>query len=85
MNGSYSYYSDNLPYKKNKCMSPQEVFAVSAALTALFAKELSANELETLVNILRMLEINLSGIITQIQICKNIPIDENEQVIRREI
>lgn len=68
--------------KLNKCCtSPEEVITIALALTVLFAQNLNKTELETLVNILGILATNLSGIVTQIDICSGVDVNENITVI----
>lgn len=67
-------FSHSSPY----CVSPQQVFAASAAFTAFLASNLTQKELLTLVNILTMITTNLSAIVTQQELCEGIVIQPSE-------
>ena len=60
------------------CASPQEVYTVASALTVFFASNLTQEELQTLINLLVLLQTGLSAIVTQQQICEGIVVQPPE-------
>ena len=58
--------------------SPQEVYTVASALTVFFASNLTQEELQTLINLLVLLQTGLSAIVTQQQICEGIVVQPPE-------
>ena len=61
-----------------RCTSPAEVFTIANALAAFFASNLTQDQLQTLINMLGLLEAALAAIVTQQQICEGIIVQPEE-------
>lgn len=69
-NTTASAANDSILNKKPlNCSSPAEIFSIATALTLLFAKEFNQTQLNTLINLLGLLQSGLSAIVTQMEIC----------------
>lgn len=60
------------------CTSPGEVFTIANALAALFAANMTQDQLQTLINMLTLLVAGLATIVTQQQICEGIVVQPPE-------
>ncbi len=72
--------ADGSAQTDKNCTSPEEVFTIATALTALFACNLTQHEMQTLINLLTLVVSGLSTIVTQRQICKGIIVEQTESV-----
>lgn len=58
----------------SRCTSPEQIFVVGMAFSAFLAKNLTFTELQTLSNLLALIQNNLNAVITQKEICDGIPV-----------
>lgn len=52
------------------CTSPAELYSIATALTLLFVREFNQPQLETLVNLLGLIQAGIGAVVTQMQICE---------------
>lgn len=62
------------------CPSPMQLFTVATAFSAFLAANLTFTEIQTLSNLLFLIQNNLTAFITQKEICEGLPVipDEND-------